>query len=473
MSTTLSKCIDKMKSVGVNEACITSFTSQYNQVLNGNTGNIPESTIESVDSLPTLADLQGKNTQSNELLGKTVVLKLNGGLGTGMGLSKAKSFIEVKDGNTFLDFIAKQIIHINKTATKPIRFMLMNSFSTSTDTKDFINKKYQQTFGDKFEEIELLQNKVPKINLETMEPAVYDQDKEMEWCPPGHGDLYAAILGSGKLQKLIDEGYEYMFVSNSDNLGACVDLSLLHYVADNKIDFLMEVCQRTEADKKGGHLARSKKDGRLLLRESAQSLGEDQNEFQNIEKHKYFNTNNLWMNLKALKEEMNRNGGMIPLPVIRNEKTVNPTDESSMKVIQFETAMGAAINCFKNAAAVLVPRTRFAPVKTCSELLGLRSDAFVLTDDFRLVLNEKRNGKPPLISLENKHYKYLDDFEKLFGSKMCIPSLVDCTRLTVKGPIEFEENVKIIGDVTITNSDENKRLHVKKDSKLENLSSSL
>lgn len=479
MSTPLTKCIEKMRSASVSEACITSFTAQHRQVSDGDTGNIPESTIDSVDSLPTLAELQGKNClskdQSEKLLGKTVVLKLNGGLGTGMGLTKAKSFLEVKDGNTFLDFIAKQIIHVNKTTTKPLRFMLMNSFSTSADTKEFITKKYQESFGNNFtDEVELLQNKVPKVNFQTMEPATYDQNREMEWCPPGHGDLYAAMLGSGKLQKLIDEGFEYMFVSNSDNLGACVDLSLLHYVAENKIEFLMEVCQRTEVDKKGGHIATSKESGRLILREVAQCLGENEKEFQNVKKHKYFNTNNLWINLKSLKEEMDKNGGMLPLQVIRNEKTVNPTDGSSMKVMQLETAMGAAINCFKNAAAVVVPRTRFAAVKTCNELLALRSDAFVVTDDFHIVLDEKCNGKPPVISLENKHYKFLDDFEKLFGpTKSCIPSLVECTHLTVKGPIEFENNIKIVGDVTITNANDDKRAAVKKDSKLQGINLSL
>ena len=175
----------------------------------------------------------------------------------------------------------------------------------------------------------------------------------------------------------------YMFVSNSDNLGATMDLKLLTWFASSKAPFAMECAQRTDADKKGGHLC--KLGSKLALRESAQCPDEDEKEFQNVGKYKYFNTNNLWVNLEALKATMDKNDGVLPLPVIKNGKTVDPRDKKSTKVLQLETAMGAAIASFEGAGAILIPRSRFAPVKTTNDMLALMSDAYEVTDDYRMV----------------------------------------------------------------------------------------
>merc|ERR1712012_1262747 len=139
-------------------------------------------------------------------------------------------------------------------------------------------------------------------------------------------------------------GKKYMFVSNSDNLGATMDLKILTYFVESKAPFMMEVAQRTEADKKGGHLAKSLKTGGLLLRESAQCPEEDEKAFQDTSKYTYFNTNNLWINLEALREIFKENNGAIPLPVMKNSKTVDPRNKKSTKVIQLETAMGRQLS---------------------------------------------------------------------------------------------------------------------------------
>ena len=81
-------------------------------------------------------------------------------------------------------------------------------------------------------------------------------------APPGHGDIYPSLVGSGMLERLLDQGIEYVFVSNSDNLGATLDLDILSHFAKTDGAFLMEVCKRTKGDKKGGHLAKRKSDGR-------------------------------------------------------------------------------------------------------------------------------------------------------------------------------------------------------------------
>ncbi len=226
--------------------------------------------------LPTLEELRGKTAGDvPALLKQTVVLKLNGGLGTGMGLDKAKSLLKVKGDNTFLDFIAQQVEHLRATHSAPIKFMLMNSFSTSDDTLALLAERAPALRTE--EGLELLQNKAPKVDAATLQPATWPKDPSCEWCPPGHGDLYAA-LANGTLDKLLAAGYLYMFVSNSDNLGATLDTDLLTYFAGRSAPFVMEVCERTESDKKGGHLCL--KDGALLLRESAQCAKEDEAAFQ-------------------------------------------------------------------------------------------------------------------------------------------------------------------------------------------------
>eukprot|EP00927_Polykrikos_kofoidii_P039811 TRINITY_DN3411_c0_g1_i1.p1 TRINITY_DN3411_c0_g1~~TRINITY_DN3411_c0_g1_i1.p1 ORF type:complete len:466 (+),score=114.94 TRINITY_DN3411_c0_g1_i1:75-1472(+) len=441
----------KMKAEGCNDAAIKAFKYNYSVLVSGESVMIPESSLTPVESLPNYASIEGEGDP--ELLKSTVMLKLNGGLGTGMGLEKAKSLLEVTNGNAFLDLIAKQIKSMKEKYATDLAFMLMNSFSTSDDTKAFF-AKYEADLG-KPEDMEFVQNKAPKVNAADLTPAVHAANPEMEWCPPGHGDLYPAMLGSGTLDKLLSAGFKYMFVSNSDNLGATMDLKLLSFFAKSGKPFIMEVAERTDADKKGGHLAVDTKTGGLLLRESAQCPEEDEKEFQNTGKHRYFNTNNLWVNLEALKGIFEANNGFIPLPVMKNSKTVDPRDKESLKVLQLETAMGAAISSFEGASAIVIDRERFAPVKTTNDLFALRSDAYVLTEDFRLVLAPGRKGVPPNIKLDGK-YKFVDAMDTMIPKGP--PSLLECTKLVIEGSVEFGEGVVIKGDVTIKNASAEKKI---------------
>merc|ERR1719238_264288 len=367
-----------------------------------------------------------------------------------MGLEKAKSLLVLKENDTFLDFIAKQVIQMRGTMGK-LAFMLMNSFATSDDTLTYLSK-YGEDLKTEGLPLEFQQNKAPKVTESDMSPASWPANSGCEWCPPGHGDLYPAMLGTGTLDALIKSGYKYMFVSNSDNLGATMDLKLLTWFASTGAPFAMECAARTDADKKGGHLAKGT--AGLLLRESAQCPDEDEKEFQNVTRHKFFNTNNLWINLEALKASFEKFGGLLPLPVISNSKTVDPRDKKSTKVLQLETAMGAAIECFPGAQAILIPRSRFAPVKTTGDLMALMSDAYQVTDDFRMVLKPERDGVPPNVKLDGA-YKFVDDLYKLIPSGA--PSLLKCTKLTVEGgKIEFKSGVTIIGKVTIKNTGDGK-----------------
>jgi UDP-N-acetylglucosamine pyrophosphorylase len=363
-----------------------------------------------------------------------------------MGLDRTKSLIVVKGQDRFLDFVARQILHLRTiTGRRAPAFYLMNSFVTRQETVDYL-QRYAELWDD--EVIDFLQNKVPKIDAATFEPVAWPAQPELEWCPPGHGDLYPAFLGSGLLDRLLGRGVRYLFVANSDNLGATVDLRLLRYFAESELSFLMEVAERTASDRKGGHLARRRSDGRLLLRESSQCPREDEAHFQDITRHRLFNTNNLWIRLDHLKAELDRNGGALPLPLITNAKTVDPRDPASPKVLQLESAMGAAIESFQRTGAMLVPRSRFSPVKATSDLLALRSDAYRVTDDSRLVLAESRRGQPPLVELD-AHYRVLADFEHFFAAGP--PSLIACDALKVSGKVAFAAGVICQGRVEFCN----------------------
>merc|ERR1711939_1205305 len=210
--------------------------------------------------------------------------------------------------------------------------------------------------------------------------------------------------------------------------------------------FMMEVADRTDADKKGGHLATMKANGGLTLRESAQCPKADEGAFQDTSRYKYFNTNNLWVDLQKLKAAFEKHGGALPLPVMLNDKTVDPRDKKSTKVVQLETAMGAAISCFEGASALLIPRTRFAPVKKCDDLIALRSDAYVVTEDFRIELAPERNGAPPLVKLDDR-YKFVDAMDTLIPNG--VPSLKGCSKLVIEGEVEFAPGVIVKGAVTI------------------------
>ena len=368
---------DKMRAAGMGDAAVGAFRRYYGMWLSNESGMIGEDEIEPAQGLPTLDALDEANP---ELFGQSVVIKLNGGLGTGMGMQGPKSLLPVREGATFLDLTVKQILDLREQSGSNVRLLLMNSFSTSDATLAHL-AQYDAHGLAAADQVEMIQNQIPKVDAETKAPAVSASDAALEWCPPGHGDLYPALLGSGWLDKLLGEGIRYAFVSNSDNLGAVMDAGLLTYFAKSGAPFMMEVTRRTEADRKGGHLASRKSDGRLLLREVAQTPEEDIESFQNIDRHQYFNTNSIWLNLEILKEELGKHGGVLPLPMICNRKTLDPRDKSSRPVVQLECAMGAAIECFEGAQAIDVPRSRFAPVKTTSDLFALRSDAYEVLEN--------------------------------------------------------------------------------------------
>jgi len=290
MSEESSSIRDKMTEKGVMEAAIRSFERARDLVKNGESAVIPEADLEPARGVIDYETLLKVEKHEAELVGQTVVLKLNGGLGTSMGLEKVKSVLEVKPGVTFLDLMGRQILSLRKETGGEVKFLLMNSQATSGDTKGYLKSSVPE-LGDP-NELELLQNWVPKLTRNTWEPVEWLQAPDQEWCPPGHADVYPSLAESGWLDRLLESGVKYAFLSNSDNLGAVLDPTLLSHFAKSEAPFLIEVTRRTEVDRKGGHLATRARDERLILREVAQCPEDDLEAFQDIEKHQFFNTNN-------------------------------------------------------------------------------------------------------------------------------------------------------------------------------------
>ncbi len=431
--------ISKMESAELHPVVIDTFAYYYKKVVAGETGLISDKDIRPVSSDEIEdSDKVGEYAAAGRRVFKNaVIIKLNGGLGTSMGLTRAKSLLKIKNSKTFLEIIIMQ------AERNDVLLALMNSFSTHDDTLAALSR-----IKPSVSPLLFLQNKFPKILQENFGPATWPKNTELEWNPPGHGDIFSAIYTSGMLKTLLDRGIVYAFISNSDNLGATMDESLLGYFAENRFPFMMEVAPRTPSDIKGGHIARHK-EGRLILREAAQCPKDEIGAFQDINLYGYFNTNNIWINLKDLDKLIEKHG-TVNLPMIRNPKTLDPRDENSPGVYQVETAMGAAISLFEGAAAIKVPVSRFFPVKTCNDLLAVRSDRLIFTEDNNLILNPNRRSDNINIDLDPKYFGKIDLFDERLVDEA--PSLIACESLTIKGDIRLESNVTIKGRVVIKNS---------------------
>ncbi|WP_112242470.1 UTP--glucose-1-phosphate uridylyltransferase [Kribbella monticola] len=434
---------EKMRAAGAADVAITVFSHYYRLLESGQQGTIRESEIEPVGDLPHLEHLDTDAESMRAALAETVVIKLNGGLGTSMGVTGPKSALPVKDGLSFLDIIARQILSTRKEYDVPLPLVLMNSFRTKDESLAVLDQ-YDELPVDGLP-LDFLQNMEPKLLADDLTPAEWEADPELAWCPPGHGDLFTALVASGTLDALREQGFRHAFISNADNLGATPDGRIAAWMAEHDVPFGMEVCRRTRSDRKGGHVAVRKSDGRLILRDSAQVHPDDVASFQNTKLHTTFNTNNLWIDLDRLAELMAGNDGILGLPIIVNRKTVDPADSSSPKVIQLETAMGTAIETFEGSQAVIVDRSRFKPVKTTNDLLVLRSDVYELDEAGDLTTTHE--GDEPYVDLDPEFFKILADFEARFPAGP--PSLVRADRLEVRGDVAFGKDVVVVGDVEV------------------------
>ncbi|CAF3788024.1 unnamed protein product [Rotaria magnacalcarata] len=390
---------------------------------------------ETVIPYAKLTEQEIEDTKS--LLDKLIVIKLNGGLGTTMGCQGPKSVISVRSGLTFLDLTIQQLEQLNRQYDCDVPLVLMNSFNTHEETEKVL-QKYSHVSVKIYS---FHQSKYPRVDRETLLPVATNMsNSESEcWYPPGHGDVYQSIYNSGLLDQFIEQGKEYMFLSNIDNLGATVDLHILkHLLTDQtKHEFVMEVTDKTRADVKGGTLIEYQ--GKLRLLEIAQVPKEHVDEFKSVSKFRIFNTNNLWINLPAVKRIIEDQ--TLHMEIIVNNKAM----DKGINVIQLETASGAAIKSFEGAQGINVPRRRFLPVKTTSDLLLVMSDLFTLNRG-NLVMNKQRSFPTvPLVKLGASFTK-VKDFLSRFES---IPDCLELDSLTVSGDVTFGKGVSLRGTVII------------------------
>jgi UTP--glucose-1-phosphate uridylyltransferase len=451
--TGLEQARTKMTEAGVAPAAIETFTRFYHLLRSGESGLIREDDVDPLVDIPNRAELTISDDAAADALARTAMLKLNGGLGTSMGMDQAKSLLPVRvapgaaegagsaDGApemlTFLDIIVGQVRAARQATGARLPLLFMNSFRTREDSLAAL-ERYPDIAVDGLP-VDFLQNREPKLLADDLTPVTWEKDPDLEWCPPGHGDLYPALHASGVVVALLEAGFRYMCVSNSDNLGATPDATIAGWFAASGAPYAAELCRKTAADVKGGQLVVRKSDGRIVQRETAQTHPDDVAVSLDATRHPFFHTNNLWFDLEALAAELERTSGVLELPLIRNDKTVDPSDPSSPKVVQIESAMGAAVAVFEGATAIEVERSRFLPVKTTNDLLVLRSDVYDLTPDYRL----EAQALAPLVDLDKDYYKLIDGFTQRFAAGA--PSLRDADSLTVRGDWTFGSGVRAEG----------------------------
>jgi UTP--glucose-1-phosphate uridylyltransferase len=439
MTSAIEQVLAKLGEDGAGPEVLAAMRRRMEQLEDPRAGMLPGDELEPVPALPQLEELPAGD-EAREALDRIAVVKLNGGLGTSMGLRIPKSLVEVKPGRTFLDIVALQVLDLRGRHDVRLPLVLMNSFSTRDASLDAL-ARHDGIAADV--PLDFLQSREPKLRADTLDPVDWPANPELEWCPPGHGDLYVSLAGSGMLGALLDGGYRWAFVSNIDNLGATVEPRIAAWAEANDVPFVLEAVRGTAADRKGGHLA--SRDGQLVLRESAQ-VPEGDTSFGDLSRWHYYNTNNLWVDLEALRRLLDERPSGPDLPLIVNRKTVDPADESSPAVLQLENAMGAAVGSIEGARAVHVPRTRFAPVKTTDDLLVVRSDAYALADDAQMV-QAFDGDAPPVVALDSDHYKRVDQLESRFAAGP--PSLRACRTLDVHGAVDFGAGVVVEGEVEL------------------------
>ena len=387
---------EKMQAAGVDPVAIDVFAHYYRQIEHGETGMIAEDTIEPLD-MESLADVEVSDETASDAIGATAVIKLNGGLGTSMGMARAKSLLCVRRGLSFLDVIARQVLHLRREYGATLPLIFMNSFRTSADTLAAL-ARYDDLAVEGLP-LEFLQNKEPKLRVEDLTPVGWPRDPSLEWCPPGHGDLYTA-----------HDGHRPVRQAHRRRLPLRVRVQLRQ--------------PRRGPRRPGGRLVRRVGCAVRDRGGAAYSLGpqgwplrppqgrrphraardradrpKDKEALADLERHKYCSTNNLWFDLERMRHELERRDSILGLPLIRNEKNVDPSDPSSPKVIQIETAMGAAIEVFPDSRTIEVGRDRFVPVKTTNDLLVLRSDAY----DLGKRLRARPGGRDAAVRRPRRH----------------------------------------------------------------------
>ena len=444
----------KMREQGMSEIAISQFRHAYHVwASEKESAWIREDAVEPLHGVRSFHDVYKTidHDKAVHAFAKTAFLKLNGGLGTSMGLQCAKSLLPVRRHKArqmrFLDIILGQVLTARTRLNVPLPVTFMNSFRTSDDTMKAL--RHQRKFKQTDIPLEIIQHQEPKIDAATGAPASWPANPDLERCPPGHGDLFSTLRESGLLDTLLEHGFEYLFISNSDNLGARPSRDARPVFRGHGRPVHGRDRQSHVRGPQGWPYRARHGHRPTSLREMSQVHPDDKDAAQDIAKHPYFNTNNIWVRIDVLRDMLAEHDGVLPLPVIINNKTVDPTDPQSPAVVQLETAMGAAIGLFEGAICVQVDRMRFLPVKTTNDLFIMRSDRFHLTDSYEM---EDGNYIFPNVDLDPRYYKNIEDFNERFPYN--VPSLAAANSVSIKGDWTFGRDVIMFADARLEDRNE-------------------
>ena len=437
----LHSCFRQIRSKTDNQTVVGTFIYHYLRYLSGDTGKLAweELTLLTPADMPTATALEPMHTELGiDAANRVGILKLNGGLGTTMGCTGAKSSIKILPNKTFLDVIAEQVLHLRSFYKARFPLILMNSFNTSNDARTILNRKLPF--------IELIQHEFPRINDESKFPFIHPNDPIQNWAPPGHGDVLLSLMSSGTAKALVREGIDYLLISNADNLAPTFDPAILGYMIANHLDFLSEVTPKTAMDTKGGTIV--KVNQKLTLLERSQVDEAHVSQFEDPSTCTIFNTNTLWVSLPALISYYKE--APFHLPLIVNHKTLD-----GVPIVQLETAVGSAISQFERSGILVVDRNRFLPVKKTSDLLVILSD-LVQPDATQntLVFNRHFDANAYPDIRFDEPLSRVSEFHDTFKS---IPSLKNLVSLSVEGRFTFGPNVSFSGKV-VFHSESNERI---------------
>lgn len=413
-----------MKHAGIPNYACEVFLHNVNRYKSGEHVYVPEAAIDPLGSLPHIESLPYAQYAS---LKKVAMIRLNGGIGTTMALNIPKSLIEVREGMTFMDIILAQVAALREEGIN-LPLYLLNSPATAPAMKAWAHAARRAQLP------QVLQNLVPRLDPHTLLPAKVNNP----WAPPGHGDLLNQLKHSKLLHSLAQAGYTTLFIANADNLGAFPDPRIAAWIEESGVEFACEVVARNAMDAKGGHFAVRKTDRHLILREIAQTPADDRIFFQDISRHRYLNTNNLWISIRALLAHLEEHT-YFDLPLIANMK-----DIEGKQCLQLESALGCSIELFSHAALLEVSRDRFIPVKSTRELLLLRSDLYIRDSRSRII---PQRESLPYVELDPRYYAAYEDFEQRFA---VVPSLIDAESLRIEGDVYFEYPRKITGECALS-----------------------
>jgi len=425
----------RLKALGITDLEVEGWQKLRTRYLNKDTPDWDHVFPPNHDFFDDYANFQEpSNTDIKEFLDKVVVLKLNGGLGIRMGLKGPKSAIEVCPGITFLDLTVMHVEHMNTKYMCDIPLVLMNSFNTDEETKKIIHK-YAHS---KVKITTFQQSKFPRFYKDTLNPVPKPGSPfdPKEWYPPGSGDVFPSLMACGMLDKFIKEGKEYIFISNVENLGAVLDMKILAHVFTTKPEFALEVTDRISTDVTGGFLV--KHQDKVHLMELSQVPADKVSHFT-PRNYRYWNTNNLWVSLSAIQRVVSENSLELDFVV------TNVASDSSRNQMLLETPAGMAIQNFASSRAIHVPRIRYRPVKSTSQLLLAQSNIFQFHKG-EMIMNPKREPPTvPLIKL-GEEFSTVAEYTRRVKS---IPDLVELEHLTVSGDVYFGSDIILKGTVII------------------------